>query len=147
MQIWPHVASDLGLDAKYQVSKISIQATHCKGGPHHPSLIPSTGNLGPGQRAVVGEGRGDQGHRGRWSWGFGQCLRWRGVLRGAVWLRRGKSAPKSGQTKLPLGTYFIRGNQAAWIGCSRLCSPTQPHREAVNTQMEGLTLHVVSGTL
>lgn len=93
------MASDLGLDGKYQVSKLPIQAIHCKANSHQSSLTPA---LGPGQWAMVGEGRGDQGPWGRWSWGVGQHLRWGGFLRGPERPRRGKSAPKPGQTNLPL---------------------------------------------
>lgn len=57
---------------------------------------------------------------------------------------------KLSQTKLPLWTHFIRAIRQPGSDVSAsalLLSHIISHREAINTQMRGLTLHVVSGTL
>lgn len=54
------MASNLGLDAKYQVRKIPSLAIHCKGSSHHPSLTPRTG---PWAKGNGGGRRGDPGPR------------------------------------------------------------------------------------
>lgn len=52
------MASDLGLDGKYQVSKLPIQAIHCKANSHQSSLTPSPGPW------AMGNGGGREGRSG-----------------------------------------------------------------------------------
>lgn len=112
---------------------------------HHPSLTLSPG---PWAKGSAGKGRGGQGPQCGWSWESGLMFERGNIFQKSSVAQGEEVSPKPGQTKLPVWTHFIRGlRQPGSEVPASAFSLSHTEKEAVNTQMQGLTLHVVSGTL